>query len=168
MKKINLIEIEFVVLLVLILIPFANCYDIYGNGSDVQQNMCGDGFCQPTETAASCPADCTSPQPLPSSPTTNPPSVQTNNTFNTSAINQPSAMENNITNPLANQSSSAQNNSNQPATTGNLPLQNTSLENTIILIIIGIIVLIIIGIIVYLIIRKKKNNQTPAPAVSSQ
>ena len=163
MKKINLLRIEFVVLLFLITTPFILSLDA-GGFNQTTQNMCGDGFCQPTETAASCPADCTSPQPLPSSPTTNPPNVQTNNT---STINQPSAMKNNITNPSINQSSSTQNNSNQPATTRNLPLQNTSSGNTIILIIIGIIVLIIIGIIAYLIIRKRKNNQTPAPAVSS-
>ena len=164
MKKINLIGIEFAVLI--ILIPFLSSYDLYGNGSDAQQNMCGDGFCQPTETATSCPADCTSPKPLPSSPTTNPPT-------NTSSINQPSPVQNNNSSTPSSTNQFSNNISiNQPASAGNVPTQNTSSANTIILIIIGVIVLIILGIIAYLIIRKKKNqnaeNPNPSLAVSNQ
>ena len=166
MKKINLIGIEFAVLIILILIPFVNSYNIYGNGSDAQQNMCGDGFCQPTETATSCPADCTSPKPLPNSPTTNPPT-------NTSSINQPSSVQNNNSSTPSSTNQFSNNVSvNQPASAGNVPTQNTSSANITIKIIIGVITLIIIGIIIYLIIRKKKNsnikNLNSAPAVSNQ
>ena len=161
MKKINLIGIEFAVLiiLILILIPLISSENI-SEFNPATQNMCGDGFCQPTETATSCPADCTSPKPLPSSPTTNPPT-------NTSSINQPSPAQNNSTNQFSNNVSA-----NQPASAGNVPTQNTSSANITIKIIIGVITLIIIGIIIYLIIRKKKNQNTEdlnsSPAVSSQ
>ena len=167
MKKINLVKIEFVALIVLILIPFISSTV---NGTPGAQDLCGDNFCGPTETPASCPIDCqgtpsgqSSPQiiklvnssstPLPANQSS---PVQNNNSSTPSSTNQ---FSNNVS-------------ANQPASAGNVPTQNTSSANITIKIIIGVITLIIIGIIIYLIIRKKKNQNTEdlnsSPAVSSQ
>ncbi|VVB82855.1 Uncharacterised protein [uncultured archaeon] len=163
MKKINLIGIEFAILVMLILIPFVSSENISGF-NPATQNLCGDGFCQPSETAATCPADCSSPKPLPSSPTTNPPT-------NTPPANQPSGVQNNtITNPQVNQPSAGNTTSvNQPASTGNLPAQNSFFASPAFKIILVIIILIVLGIIAYLVIRRK-NKTSPAvsnPQVSS-
>jgi hypothetical protein len=59
MKKLNVIGIECITLLILILIPFANCYDFDGDGvDDGEQNLCGDNFCQDWEDKINCPDDC--------------------------------------------------------------------------------------------------------------
>jgi hypothetical protein len=143
MKKIKIIGIEFFVLLVLILIPLVNCYDFDGDGiDDGEQNMCGDNFCQSTESVTSCPSDCTSSSALPSSPTTNPPA---NNDSN------------NISNPISGTGSNDIS-SNQPASAGNLPTENVFFVSTTFKIIILIFALIVIGLIIYFLIRKKKNK----------
>ena len=164
MKKINLIGIEFVVLLVLILIPFSSCA---GSGTPTgTQNLCGDGFCQPTETAASCPIDCQGvSQGQPSLSTQS----QISNSTNNSSINQPSGVQNNppINQPTTNQSATGNNTSvNQPASTGNLPTQNSFFAGTAFKIILVIIILIVLGIIAYLVLRNK-NKTNPNPAVSN-
>ncbi len=62
MKKIITHSIVSIILLLMILIPFATCYDYNGDGvDDGQQNLCGDNFCQTWETKSSCPADCENP-----------------------------------------------------------------------------------------------------------
>ena len=158
MRKINLIGIELIILIFLIITPLVSSLDA-GSFNQTTQNMCGDGICEPGETASTCPQDCTNPKPIPSSPTTNPPAN------NTPPATQPSGIQNNTvaTNLPVNQPSAGNTTStNQPASTGNLPAQN-SFASIIFPIIVGLIILIILGIIVYLIIRNRnKTNSTSA------
>jgi hypothetical protein len=174
MKKINLIGIECAVLLMLILIPFASCYDLDGDGvDDGQQNLCGDGFCQPTEDVASCPSDCTNPSALPSSPpvTNESNEINTNETIVnnenlTNGINNNSALDNSNISTNPNET----NNVSTTQTSGeNLPNENVFFVSTTFKIIIGIVALIIIGLIVFFLIRANKNqnlgnsNQSSVP-----
>jgi len=163
MKKINLIGIEFVVLLVLILIPFVSCADS-GVAAGGQQNLCGDGFCEPTETATSCPIDCQGvSQGQPSLSTKS----QMANATNTSSVNQPPGVQNNTYNNSSVNQPAGQNNPsiNQPASTGNLPTQNSFFASPAFKIILVIIILIVLGIIAYLVLRNKNKS---SPAVSNQ
>ncbi|MEK6826862.1 MAG: LPXTG cell wall anchor domain-containing protein, partial [Nanoarchaeota archaeon] len=66
--------------------------------------------------------------------------------------------------PTTNQSAAGNTTSvNQPASTGNLPAQNSFFAGTTFKIILVIIILIVLGLIAYLILRKKNKS----PAVSS-
>lgn len=122
-----------IIFLLLILISFANAYDLNGDGiDDGEQMMCGDTFCQPGEDITNCPTDCTNPSTPSSGDLTEIPSE-----------NNESIISNETTIP---EEESIQ--------------ENSFFQSTTFKIIILVLGLIVIGLIIYFIIRKK-NNQIP-------
>jgi hypothetical protein len=159
MKKINLIRIEFFIFL--ILIPFIFCDD--GSGAiGGQQNLCGDGFCQPSETVASCPADCQGVSPGQPSLAVQAQMNNNSNSQTNTQNNQQSGVEVNSQTNNPSSTSNQNNPTNQPASAGNVPIQNSFFSSSTFFIILGAVVLLIVGIVIFFLIKNKnKVNSTP-------
>jgi len=147
MKQKNQVIKLSIIFLLLMLISFANAYDLDGDGiDDGAQNMCGDDFCQPGEDVTNCPSDCESPSNLSSGDLTDI--------------------------PVENETLLLENNQTQAIPEENLPTENetsffSSTTFKIIIISLGVIA---IGLIVYFLIIKKKNqedNSTQTTEVSA-
>jgi hypothetical protein len=162
-QKSKTIKIELMVFLALVLtlIPFASCVDFDGDGiDDGEQNLCGDGFCQPTETITTCPSDCSSPASLPASPTINPPI--TNPSTNEEESDLPSEEQINL------EGNSEEQNNDSIETEEIPPITEQANEESffsgiVFKIILGVIGLIIIGIIIFIVLSKMKKSSEQFP-----
>ncbi len=163
MKKIKIIPIELIILIFLIITPLVSSLDA-GSFNQTTQNMCGDGICEPGETASTCPQDCSNPTTTIPSPPLNSPSNISNQSVPPTQENIPSSeIQNNFSSPTpSNNISTQQNNFSSPSQTASN--KEVFFVSTTFQIIIGIIIFIVIALIVYLLI---KNRNKPKQAVSN-